>query len=52
MYAFSNNKVYHGADKVLDQRIILICAGILDEEKHNNLIKASSEKFKDYVIRV
>jgi len=43
--------VFHGADKVLNERIILICAGILDEEKHDKLIKASSEKFKDYVIR-
>jgi len=51
VYAFSNNKVYHGADIVLDDRIILICAGILDEEKHRNLIQKSVEKFKDYVIR-
>ena len=51
VYAFSNNKVFHGADKVLKERIILICAGILDEEKHDKLVKASSEKFKDYVIR-
>lgn len=51
VYAFSNNKAFHGADKVLEDRIILICAGILDEEKHRNLIHSSSEKFKDYVIR-
>lgn len=51
VYAFSNNKVFHGADTVLDDRIILICAGILDKEKHQDLISRSVEKFKDYVIR-
>ena len=50
-YAFNNNDTYHGADKVLDDRIILICAGELDNEKHKQLIEHSSEKFKDYVIR-
>lgn len=52
VYAFNNNKIYHGADTVLDQRIILICAGILDKEKHEELINRSVEKFREYVIEV
>lgn len=50
-YAFNNNDIFHGADKVLDDRIILICAGELNNAEHTQLIKRSSEKFKDYVIR-
>jgi hypothetical protein len=51
IYAFNNNETYHGADLVLDKRVILICVGILDEKKHIELINQSAEKFKEYVIR-
>jgi hypothetical protein len=51
VYAFNNKDIYHGADPVLDRRVIMICSGILDEEKHQALIARSVEKFKDYVIR-
>ena len=51
IYAFNNNEVYHGADIVLDNRVILICSGLLDKQKHIELINQSAEKFKDYVIR-
>lgn len=51
VYAFNNKDIYHGADPVLDQRVIMICSGIIDEEKHQALIERSAEKFKDYVIR-
>ena len=51
IYAFNNNESYHGADLVLDKRVILICGGILDEQKHVDLINRSAEKFNDYVIR-
>jgi hypothetical protein len=51
IYAFNNKDIYHGADPVLDNRVIMICAGIIDEEKHQALITRSSEKFKDYVIK-
>lgn len=51
VYAFNNKDVYHGADVVLNGRIILICDGILDHEKHRELIERSSKKFDEYVIR-
>jgi hypothetical protein len=51
IYAFNNKDFYHGADPVLDNRIIMICAGLIDHTRHEELIKRSSEKFKDYVIR-
>ena len=51
IYAFNNKDIYHGADPVLDRRVIMICSGIIDEEKHQVLITRSTEKFKDYVIQ-
>jgi hypothetical protein len=51
IYAFNNKDIYHGADTVLDRRIIMICGGIIDEEQHQILIARSAEKFKDYVIQ-
>lgn len=51
VYAFNNKDVLHGADIVLDNRVILICDGILDHEKHLELVERSSKKFADYVIR-
>ena len=51
VYAFNNKDIYHGADTVLDQRVIMICSGIIDEEKHQMLINRSTEKFKEYVIK-
>ena len=52
IYAFNNKDMYHGADPVLDRRVIMICSGIIDEEKHQKLITRSAEKFKQHVIRV
>lgn len=52
IYAFNNNEVYHGADIVLDDRIILVSMGVLDNNKHQQLIEQSAEKFKDYVIQI
>lgn len=51
VYAFNNKDIYHGADVVLDNRIILVCAGIIDHDQHQQLIDRSVEKFSDYVIR-
>jgi len=51
VYAFNNNTVYHGADVILDNRVILVCGGILDVDRHKELIDQSLEKFKDYVIQ-
>jgi len=50
IYAFNNNDVYHGADIILDDRIILVCMGVLDNGKHQQLIEQSTTKFKEYVI--
>jgi hypothetical protein len=51
IYAFNNKDIYHGADPVLDQRVIMVCSGIIDEEKHQKLINRSVEKFEEHVIR-
>jgi hypothetical protein len=51
IYAFNNKDMYHGADPVLDRRVIMICSGIIDEEKHQELISRSVKKFKEYVIQ-
>lgn len=51
VYAFNNKDMYHGADPVLDRRVIMICSGIIDEEKHQALISRSTDKFKEHVIR-
>jgi len=50
-YAFNNADVMHAADYDPTRiRIILDTAGMLDIEKHQELIKRSISKFKDYVI--
>jgi len=51
IYAFNNKDVYHGADPVLDNRIIMVCGGLIDHTKHNQLINRSAKKFKNYVIK-
>lgn len=51
VYAFDNRNYYHGADPVLDNRIILVCSGIVNEDKHKQLIDSSVAQFEDYVIR-
>lgn len=50
-YAFNNRDVLHAADYDPNRiRIILDTAGMLDVDKHNELIQRSVEKFKSYVI--
>lgn len=51
VYAFNNKDIYHGADPVLENRIIMVCGGLIDHKKHQELIKRSVEKFKEYVIQ-
>lgn len=51
VYAFDNRNYFHGADPVLDDRIILVCAGVIDKEKHDKLIQQSIEKFDRYVVK-
>jgi hypothetical protein len=50
-YAFNNRDVLHAADYDPNRiRIILDTAGMLDVDKHNELLRNSIKKFKDYVI--
>jgi hypothetical protein len=51
-YAFNDTRMYHGADPVLDNRIIIVFVGILDKEKYQELTTRSIEKFKDYIIEI
>ena len=50
--SFNNNDVEHGADPTSRTKILLSFAGVLDNEKHQNLITRSIEKFADKVIRI
>lgn len=50
-YAFNNKDVLHAADYDPTRiRIILDTAGMLDVQKHKELLERSVDKFKDYVI--
>jgi hypothetical protein len=51
-YAFNDIDIKHGADPVLDNRIIIVFLGILDKERYQELIDRSVEKFKDYIIEI
>jgi hypothetical protein len=51
VYAFNNKDIYHGATPVLDKRVIMICGGVIDNDKHQSLINRSIDKFKEYVIQ-
>lgn len=49
-FVFNNTNVWHGALKNNRPKIILTTAGILDNEKHEELLARSLEKFKDKAI--
>lgn len=49
-FVFNNRDVQHGALKIDREKIILTAAGIIDDEKHEQLLTRSIEKFKDYLI--
>jgi hypothetical protein len=49
-FVFNNTDVWHGALKNNRPKIILTTAGILDNEKHEELLARSLEKFKDKAI--
>lgn len=51
-YAFNDTRMLHGADPVLDNRIIIIFVGILDKTKYSELVERSVNKFKKYIIEV
>ncbi len=46
-FVFNNTDVWHGAFKNDRPKIILTTAGIIDNEKHNELLEKSLKKFKD-----
>ena len=49
-FAFNNFDAEHGADVPLGEKIILFITGILDTEKHEELIMRSTNKFKETII--
>jgi hypothetical protein len=49
-FAFDNSAAEHGADPTNRTKILLSMTGVLDVEKHQELIARSVEKFKDKVI--
>jgi hypothetical protein len=51
-FAFNNFETTHGADAPNGLKVIFIISGMLDEEKHAELIARSIEKFSDKAIIV
>lgn len=49
-FAFNNTDVWHGAVATNRPKIILTTAGIIDNDKHEKLLKRSLEKYKDYAL--
>ena len=49
-FAFNNEDAWHGAIATNRPKIILTTAGIIDNEKHEALLKRSLEKYKDYAL--
>lgn len=47
---FDNDEVLHGTVRTRRPRVVLNIYGIIDVEKHHELLKRSFEKYKDYVI--
>lgn len=51
-FAFSNSDVLHGAEPTTRTKILLSTVGIMNEQKHKELIERSIAKFSDKVIRI
>lgn len=49
-FVFNNTDVRHGALKMNREKIILTAAGIIDHEKHEELLSRSITKFKNHLI--
>lgn len=53
IFAFCNNQVMHGSKMPSNGRkVVLWINGELDEERYQNLIQSSIEKYPDYVLKV
>ena len=50
-FAFNNNDIQHGADPTDRTKILLSTVGVINDQKHNDLIARSVAKFHDKVIR-
>ena len=46
-FAFNNKAIWHGAIETTRPKIILTTAGIIDDKKHEELIKRSLEKYSN-----
>jgi len=51
-FAFNNDDIVHGADNTNRTKILLSTVGVIDHNKHNELLDRSIKKFKDKVIRI
>lgn len=49
-FAFNNTDVYHGAVATNRPKIILTAAGIIDNDRHEQLLERSLKKYKDYAL--
>ena len=50
-FAFCERYHYHGADYIEPDKVMLSCFGILDREKHKQMIENGMSKYPDQVIR-
>ncbi len=49
-FAFNNTDCWHGAIATKRPKIILTTAGIIDDQKHEELLNRSLKKYKEYAI--
>lgn len=52
VYAFNDTAVLHGANPVLNNRIIIVFVGKLDKVRYKELTTRSIEKFKECVVEL
>lgn len=52
VFAFNNTDVKHGAQPPKGDKILISVVGIIDEERHEELIRRSVAKFEDWVVRL
>ena len=51
-YVYDGSVWEHGTDRgfTMDQRALIVMSGIIDIPKHQQLLKLSMDKYKDYVL--